>query len=244
MPCYYCNIWGHNIRHCNSPQIEEHYNTIRTFYENISDNYYITERMSFISYVDLNFDTKTIKAIGLKYIGSILLFEFTERTLSKDYIIKQLWEHFNYTIGPTRSISSHLLTGNELPIIPDEVPAYAQDLLSWNIDRMPDTIDTEILIAPDYEFYSLKIKSNYNITLSLEKDLVKEDTEDDCCICYELTKDVDNVHLNCGHKFCVQCIKGCLNSNKAICAVCRCPMKNFRVKNEKVYQLVSNYCIK
>lgn len=275
MPCSYCHIAGHTIRRCNSHQIEEHYDTIQTFYENTCRDNNISGKRLFINYVNLNFDTITVKAIGLKYMGGILPGAFTQRNFRKNYIIEKLWEHFNGVLG------------YGLPRVPDEVPIYAQDLVTWTIDRTPDArpnarpdaiplyhiaswirrnndaireyLSVEEMSFREDEFIPFQTTTGiqptnllrrfdeterkYDIHIQLEKDLIKEDKEDDCGICYELTKDSDKVQLNCGHTFCGQCIKGCLNANKTLCAMCRCPIKKISVKNQQVYELVSEYCV-
>lgn len=277
MPCFYCNTSGHTIRRCNSPQIVQDYNTIKRYYDDRCNNN-IFGRTLFINYVDCTFTTRGVKAICLKYIGRIQG-EVTQRNLRKNYMIEKLWEHFDGSLDS--SDSSHSL-GYGLPCVPDEVPAYAQDLLTWTIDRTPDatpdanddiplyqntslmqplndTIRDYLLIEemsfredeyiPIYpinlmqEFDAVATKTRkYNINLHLEQHLTKEETEEDCIICYELTKDSDKVYLNCGHKFCGKCIKGCFNAGAISCAMCRCSMKNIIVKKQEIYELVSEYC--
>ena len=145
-----------------------------------------------------------------------------------------------------------------MSLVPDEVHV-SQDLLSWTIDRTPDTIPMylrEYLLAEEMSFrqddyipiYPINLMEHfdatirkYDINIKLEEDSLKTN-EDDCGICLELTKDSDNMHLNCGHKFCGQCIKGCLNAGKPSCAMCRCPIKNITVKKQELYELVSEYC--
>lgn len=82
----------------------------------------------------------------------------------------------------------------------------------------------------------------FNINIHLEQQLTTEETEEDCIICYELTKYSNKVHLNCGHKFCSECIKGCFNAGLISCAMCRCPIKNISVKTQDIYEIVSEYC--
>jgi hypothetical protein len=89
----------------------------------------------------------------------------------------------------------------------------------------------------------------YNIapTLSvIEPNGVLEQCQD-CAICYENTKVVDTVTLNCGHNFCGPCVKGTLNAHNNMyaepaCALCRAPMTHFITKSTDIYNLVSEHC--
>lgn len=255
MPCSFCHIVGHNIKRCNSHQIEEKYNIIQCFYENTCRDDNNSGRRLFINFVNLHLDAITVKAIGLRYMGSILPNAFSIRNFSKIMIIEQLWEtHF------------HRPLENVLTLVPDEVPAYAEDLLTWTIDRTPqrtfDNSYTSLYIPPysfifaEHEYIPLipinliqhfdaaatRIKYDINIEFEPKKLKTEKEKEEDCGICYELTKETDMIKLNCGHIFCGQCIKGCLMASKTSCAMCRCQIKNISVKNQEIYELVSEYC--
>jgi hypothetical protein len=239
MPCSYCHTVGHHIRRCNSPLIDEYYNVVKSYYENM---YSLNNGKSlFINFVNLNYDAITIKVMGLKYMGGILPGVFFQRNFSKSVLIEKLWEHFNGTLGYHSDI---------LPPVPDEVPSYAQDLLSWTIDRSPDIIpptfaeDDFIPFSPInlmQSFDAVATSKKYDINIKIEEDRLKINYED-CGICFELTTGSDMIKLNCGHKFCGQCIKGCMNVGKTSCAMCRCPMKNITVQKVEIYELVSEYC--
>ena len=70
----------------------------------------------------------------------------------------------------------------------------------------------------------------------------------DCAICYENTKVIETVTLNCGHNFCGPCVKGTLNAHNNMyadpsCALCRAPMTHFITKSTDIYNLVSEHCL-
>jgi|688.fasta_scaffold421777_2 hypothetical protein len=103
-----------------------------------------------------------------------------------------------------------------------------------------DTTRTHGIVAP-----APQIKK-YNIipvlVLNDEEEFVKE-----CSICYEDISSIYLVKLGCAHYFCGVCIKGWLNAHNNIrhgptCALCRAPMENFSVKNQEIYNLVSEHC--
>ena len=91
--------------------------------------------------------------------------------------------------------------------------------------------------------------TKYQITMtSLCEDEEKSDLDLECAICYEATKCVDNVTLNCGHYFCGSCIKNTLNAHTNMylaptCALCRTPMTHFAIKNTNVYDSLVDYCV-
>jgi len=91
-------------------------------------------------------------------------------------------------------------------------------------------------------------KYNISSTLSvIEPSGLLEECQD-CTICYENTKVIDTVTLNCGHNFCGPCVKGTLNAHNNMyadpsCALCRAPMTHFITKSTDIYNLVSEHCL-
>ena len=91
--------------------------------------------------------------------------------------------------------------------------------------------------------------TKYNIMPSLSVIETNEELEkcEDCAICLEEKKIADTVTINCGHKFCGECITSTLKMHKNIyadpsCALCRAPMSSFVVKNPEIYDLVAEHC--
>jgi hypothetical protein len=73
------------------------------------------------------------------------------------------------------------------------------------------------------------------------------ETASECAICFESTKLEDSVILNCRHSFCNDCVKQtlatCNRRKNPTCALCREPMEIFIVKNQNIYDSVSELCI-
>ena len=98
--------------------------------------------------------------------------------------------------------------------------------------------------------YSVSQVKKYNIRPMLVLDRVEEGVEEgveECAICYENTKCMDLVKLNCEHKFCGDCINRSLKAHNNMycgptCALCRTKMVSFSVKTLDIYNLVSEYC--
>ncbi len=98
----------------------------------------------------------------------------------------------------------------------------------------------------DYVGYIRNVKK-YKISPLLVKQQEKEYVEE-CSICYENISSIDMVKLNCSHNFCGGCIKETLKAHNnmycgPVCALCRVPMKSFSMKNQEIYNLVSEHCL-
>ena len=100
------------------------------------------------------------------------------------------------------------------------------------------------------EFGRIDIAKKYNISTCISVTETSEELDkcEDCLICFEETKLLDTVTINCGHKFCGMCIKNTLKMYNTMtagpaCAFCRSKMTSFVVKNQEIYSLVSEHCI-
>ena len=257
MHCSFCHIVGHTIQRCNSPQIEDEYNTIRRFYEDAC-SHNISGFGLFVNFVDINFTEISVKAIAFRYIGGD-----ASRISSKRRIIQRLWVYISSSVSPLSwTIDRTGLTGEEEQPLPlYDLPPVATNMIytEFYISELLDSEDRiqgatgargqrEARGQPNPANWRLRFDSlvssipKYDMTISFEEEGCKEGFKEDCGICYELTNEIDNVYLDCGHKFCGQCMKSCLNVGKIVCAMCRCPITIMTVRNLKIYDLVSEYC--
>lgn len=89
-------------------------------------------------------------------------------------------------------------------------------------------------------------EKQYNISLIFwAMESIKElKRAEDCAICYEGIQLVDSVTLNCGHRFCVSCVRSTLRACKREpeCALCRREMNTFVVKSRDVYDSLTQFC--
>ena len=123
------------------------------------------------------------------------------------------------------------------------------------IDEFMDLIHRKLVprnlvprnLSQEFDRAALK---KYHISPSILVTETAEELEkcEDCSICYETTKLVDTVTINCGHKFCGLCVKRTLEThtnthNSPSCALCRVTMINFVAKNPDTYNLVVEHCI-
>ena len=121
-------------------------------------------------------------------------------------------------------------------------PRNLNDEFDNVINYMADLTQPQIQIQIPVKKY------NISSTLSvIEPSGLLEECQD-CTICYENTKVIDTVTLNCGHNFCGPCVKGTLNAHNNMyadpsCALCRAPMTHFITKSTDIYNLVSEHCL-
>ena len=100
------------------------------------------------------------------------------------------------------------------------------------------------------EFGRIDIAKKYNISTCISVTETSEELDkcEDCLICFEETKLLDTVTINCGHKFCGMCIKNTLKMYNNMtadpaCAFCRSQITSCTMKNQETYSLVSEHCI-
>ena len=155
--------------------------------------------------------------------------------------------------SPYEGESTWLDTFNLFDYDDDGIPLNSNTLDRSTLDRSTlldrNTLEPRNLYQ-DFHYAFVPL-NKYQITMSsLCEDEEKPDLDLDleCAICYELTKCVDNVTLNCGHYFCGSCIKNTLNAHTNMylaptCALCRTPMTHFAIKNTTVYDSLVDYCV-
>ena len=126
------------------------------------------------------------------------------------------------------------------------IAAFLEDYVAFS----SRTLDSEFERNLESEFERINIPKKYNISTCISVTETEEELEkcEDCSICFEETKLLDTVTINCGHKFCGTCITNTLKmynnmSAGPACAFCRSQMTSFVVKNPEIYSLVSEHCI-
>jgi len=219
-----------------------------------------------------------LKAIGVKYLQ-------LGTRVAKQVICESLWRHLPTVVivgEQSQWVAVQHLPLPGLPAVPDNIPAFAQDLeevgeyITWVIDRTPtDWSDDLIEMINEYNnnynnYHSaadefLQFSNEPFVPRNLDQELAEEENKypiipmmlcmetreeleiaSECAICYDSTKLVDAIILNCKHQFCETCIKQTLIShNKSCspsCALCREPMTSFIVKNPDTYNSVLEHC--
>jgi hypothetical protein len=68
-------------------------------------------------------------------------------------------------------------------------------------------------------------------------DLLEEDTDIECAICFDSIIRANQVTLNCSHQFCGVCINNCLekSNGELSCALCRTQITSISSKNIDIY---------
>ena len=161
MPCSFCGQHGHTITNCVSQEIEVIYNRLLNIYIQIKDRYgdmydNIGELFDFNRNIcERTFKSEVNRMFGLRELRAVAVRYTTIRASShKSELIHYMWLHFSY--GTHTGLRIHTpavpqftihVASNVIPIIPDNIPAFAQDLdanftNTWNIDRTPEYINT------------------------------------------------------------------------------------------------------
>jgi len=213
-------------------------------------------KIQFTARLNRRFNVRELKAVAVKYAG-------VPAYGTKAIFIESIWEYC--------SVNIHLLTENEWIEInhsPTNANANANEdqPILWIIDRTPtpwiqsgllDRIrlydqanyepaaDEFIPFTPTnlFNLFEAETKKFDIVPLILCTETAEElEIVSDCAICYEATKLQDSVILNCEHQFCHGCVTQTLAKCRPICALCREPMSVFIVKNQTIYDSVSELC--
>lgn len=153
--------------------------------------------------------------------------------------------HITWYIDRTPTVTESLIGLSHINTI--QIPQYSEyesitgsDLININLTSHFDEASGNIPFTPQVK--------KYNICPILTLDEVEKEGVEECPICYESIKCMDLVKLNCDHKFCGGCVNGWLKAHNNIsggprCALCRNEIKTVSVKDKKIYDLVSEYCV-
>lgn len=294
MPCSFCTSSLHNINRCNHQMIDILYENIKVIYIDTMYQYPQNTEARFKSKVHFRFNLKQLRAVGVRYINALV------RT-SKLVLVNMLWQYFNTNIYQYEN--EYLHAARRLPVVPDPIPEFAQDLehqpddensIIWYIDRTPSQVNipqnlhevfpnisgrsirNRYLINEEFNNIFRHFRGNINesnvydsqvtsptIPLNLDETfsrtirkfniipslLVQEGENleecDDCPICYDSVKLLNSVKINCGHKFCGDCVIQTLkhsNRDNTFCAMCRGKIETCVVKKQEVYDKIVEYC--
>ena len=125
-----------------------------------------------------------------------------------------------------------------------------RDFVGVNLMSHFDAVSGNIPFTPQVKKYNitpvLEVEDGGEESEEVKEEGKEVEVEEDCAICYESVKCMDLVLLNCMHKFCGSCIQQTLKSHNKLCgpscALCRKQMVSFTVKNQEIYNLVSEHC--
>lgn len=104
------------------------------------------------------------------------------------------------------------------------------------------SLHINILSNVEDEVEIIEVKSKL-VKITPIFDLLEEDTDIECAICFDSITRTNQVTLNCSHQFCGVCINDCLekSNGKLSCALCRTQITSISSKNIDIY---SNLCKK
>ena len=137
MSCSFCASNLHNINRCMDPMIDLLYERIKVIYVDIFTQHQHDAEVRFKSTLNRRFNMRELRGVGVKFMSAVT-------RLNKRELIQNIWEYF----------STHIhLPENEpirLPVQPDPIPEFAQDLeqqqddeeedITWYMDRTPTRV--------------------------------------------------------------------------------------------------------
>jgi len=133
------------------------------------------------------------------------------------------------TTSPNRPLPLYDLTNEE------ENEEEESDLITFNSSHriIPTISKFEI-------FLDTVIRPSFFVKKQKENEINGDGEE--CAICFENMISGDMVKLNCGHKFCGECITTTLQkTHNPRCALCRVPIKKFGVINQDIVFVIGKF---
>lgn len=229
--CSCCRNEGHNITYCNDP-------TLLNFRTNLTNrrnelreihSIDIGEKIAYFETWLYGQDRHLIKSYAIRFCGA-----YTHNNLQfcVQKIISLLWNVQLNIFGWQSQTYGIIHDYTSLPAavsimdIPDDSLNYLDLRLA------------EILagLRNNHQVNDENTKFKINTILCVEVEELE--TENDCNICYEKTKNQNMVTLNCKHKFCGDCVsqtlKKCNKFTLPNCAMCRTKIDCILVNSNEV----------
>jgi hypothetical protein len=211
--CSFCNDIGHNIRTCTDIRITDFENDCRMskVLSDLSNNSNNTFKQWLMDYY-LDIDREVVKAFSISKCNCRVN---SNVDIIIDRITRYIYEEPEETLDYIA-----------FPAIPELVDY---------------TMDTNMSILSLYDSINTDRTDKFNITTNIETIDEKQSEEIcECVICYEDGLQRKNiVTLNCQHKFCKDCVKGCLKNTPVYkdlprCALCRADISEITIYDESV----------
>ena len=229
--CSFCNCFGHNIKTCNDPRInefEEECQMIKTYCIWTED------------------PRNTFKEWLIAYAIEVDVFIVRAFAISKCHCRSNL-------------VIDILIDGIVTYMYDDEEPNVASILFPDILTQDANTFYTDLeammsLLSLQNDDNNNSINDNnsrFNITAIVEQiDLTQGDEICECAICYDDALPKKNfVTLNCNHQFCKDCFKSSVkntphNKYMPTCALCRADISEITVHDESVKDELADFITK
>jgi len=230
--CSCCRSEGHNITQCNDPNLIN-FQTILTNRRDELREIHSIDLNNKISYFETwlyGQDHNLVKSYAMRFCGA---YSRNNLQICVQKIISLIWNIQPDSFGSILPIYNY----NSLPALPIPLPISIMDISQYPIGYI-DNILIELLdsIRNNNSQPNENKKFEINTVLCVEvEDLEKEE---ECNICYEKTKNLNMVTLNCKHKFCGGCVsqtlKKCNKFKLPNCALCRTKIDCILVNNPEI----------
>jgi hypothetical protein len=260
--CSFCRRAGHNILSCNSQPLR---NFELMCVNNITSTNDINIEQSFRNFLlsEALYDSNMVKSFAARYcrisarnnidicIESIIQYfnpfiEIRKRELNE---INQNFTRADETSQEATSQEPELAQQNEISSanilrelesirdIPLQIRQFINNPRNVTENDHMTLIMSMMFLEMVTELNNSNINKKFDIKTNIcdNKDDLYEKSE--CNICYDEYQNLNFINLNCGHKFCKDCIKKSLQNEvkqNLCCAFCRTEIKNFEFKEESI----------
>ena len=228
--CSCCRSEGHNITQCND-RILINFQTILTNRRDELREIHSIDLNNKISYFETwlyGQDHHLVKSYAMRFCGA-----YSRNTLQicVQKILSLIWNIQPDIFGAILPIHDY----NSLPPLP--LAVSIMDVSQYPVGYV-DSIILDLLDSIRNNSSEPNENKKFEINTVLCVEVENLETEEECNICYEKTKNLNMVKLNCNHKFCGVCVsqtlKKCNKYKLPNCALCRTKIDCILVNNPEI----------
>jgi len=212
--CSCCRTEGHSITHCNASILLNFKLNLTNRRDELREIHSIdtSEKIAYFETWLYGQDHHLIKSYAMRFCGA---YSRNNIQLCVQKITSLLWNFQTDVFGWRHQI--HGSTHNYTRLQPVSIMDVSLEPVDLRLAEILDSLRNNRQVNDE--------NTKFEITIVLCAEVEKFETEEDCNICYEKTKNRNMVTLNCKHKFCGDCVsqtlKKCNKFKLPNCALCR-----------------------
>lgn len=217
--CSFCHLPGHNINTCNDSRLTYFHELLIAKRDNLLMRYQGSVEAALVDFEDWLFyqERDIIRAYAMRSCGALA------RYSANEYCSSIMMKIFNI---PGLDVLLRIMQ------VMDFIPFLDENGNNNNLQSVQSNFNTN---TTNENRYAIKIEIN-----PIES--MKEQI--DCNICYETSKETENVKLNCGHEYCGNCMINTLklcSTDEPSCAMCRSEIVNIKCKNNDIKEQLCKF---
>ncbi len=232
--CSCCRNEGHNVTMCNDARLLNFRIILTTRRNELREIHSIdiNEKIAYFETWLYGQDQHLIKSYAMRFCGA---YSRNNLQLCIQKIISLLWNVEADIFGSQPQTYGIIHVYTPLPAV--SIMDIQDDSLNYLDLRLAEILAG---LRNNRQVNDENTKFEINTVLCVEVEELE--SEDDCNICYEKTKNRNMVTLNCNHKFCGQCVsqtlKKCNKFKLPNCAFCRTKIDCILVNDNKVMNIL------